>query len=377
MLWDIFCRVIDNHGDLGVCWRLSADLAQRGHQVRLWVDDASALEWMAPGALQGIWPLVQVLAWERGSDVDVLRNLPCAEVWIEAFGCELPEPFIAHFANALAAGHDKHQDSPTRHPVWINLEYLSAEPYVERSHALPSPLMHGPAKGWTKYFYYPGFTQKTGGLLREPDVNDAPLPEAVRTSFLQQHGIEDSHTFLMSLFCYEPALLGQLISHLAAADRATHLLVTQGRAHNAVRAVLGEDTRRGALLVTYLPLLSQPDFDLLLRSCDLNFVRGEDSVIRALWAGKPFVWHIYPQDDGAHAPKLQAFMQQMQWSPAVQKLYLAWNGLLDDAQAAGALQVLQAGEIAQWQIQVTAVRARQLEMSDLLTRLLQFVQKNR
>ncbi|HEY0886111.1 MAG TPA: elongation factor P maturation arginine rhamnosyltransferase EarP, partial [Ramlibacter sp.] len=22
MLWDIFCKVIDNHGDIGVCWRL-------------------------------------------------------------------------------------------------------------------------------------------------------------------------------------------------------------------------------------------------------------------------------------------------------------------------------------------------------------------
>ena len=377
MLWDIFCRVIDNHGDIGVCWRLSADLAQRGHQVRLWVDDGSALEWMAPGALQGVRPRVQVLPWERGSDLDTLRSLPSADVWIEAFGCELPEPYIAHFAEALAAGHDKRQGDAAPHPVWINLEYLSAEPYVERSHALRSPVMHGPAKGWTKYFYYPGFTQGTGGLLREPDVNESPLPKAVRAGFLQQHGVADGHAFLVSLFCYEPALLRQLIDYLAAADRPMHLLVTQGRAHHAVRAILGQETRRGALQVTFLPLLSQPDFDMLLRSCDLNFVRGEDSVVRALWTGKPFVWHIYPQDDGAHAPKLQAFMQQMQWSPAVQKLYLAWNGLLDDAQAAESLHVLQAGEFTQWQFQVSAARARQLEMSDLLTRLLQFVQKNR
>ncbi|MEO7887531.1 MAG: elongation factor P maturation arginine rhamnosyltransferase EarP, partial [Polaromonas sp.] len=41
--WDIFCKVIDNFGDIGVCWRLAADLASRGHKVRLWVDDASAL----------------------------------------------------------------------------------------------------------------------------------------------------------------------------------------------------------------------------------------------------------------------------------------------------------------------------------------------
>ena len=32
MLWDLFCRVIDNHGDLGVCWRLARDLAARGER---------------------------------------------------------------------------------------------------------------------------------------------------------------------------------------------------------------------------------------------------------------------------------------------------------------------------------------------------------
>ena len=51
-LWDIFCTVIDNHGDLGVCWRLTRQLRDAGQRVRLWVDDASALAWMAPNAHQ-------------------------------------------------------------------------------------------------------------------------------------------------------------------------------------------------------------------------------------------------------------------------------------------------------------------------------------
>ena len=63
MLWDIFCKVIDNHGDIGVCWRLATQLAARGHEVRLWVDDAAALDWMAPGGHDR----VQVLAWKRGT----------------------------------------------------------------------------------------------------------------------------------------------------------------------------------------------------------------------------------------------------------------------------------------------------------------------
>jgi len=150
MLLDIFCRVIDNFGDIGVCWRLSADLAERGHSVRLWVDDASALQWMAPGALEGEWPGVAVNAWKSSEDPHVLASLPCADVWIESFGCELAPAFVAHFAQGLAAASSNQvQAASNPHPVWINLEYLSAEPYVERSHGLPSPVMSGPAKGWT------------------------------------------------------------------------------------------------------------------------------------------------------------------------------------------------------------------------------------
>ena len=146
-IWDIFCRVIDNHGDLGVCWRLCADLAQRGHAVRLWVDDASALAWMAP---QGCAE-VQVRAWPNDPTFHM------GDVVVEAFGCELPNAIQALMV----------QGTP---PVWINLEYLSAEGYVARSHGLPSPVMSGPARGATKWFFFPGFTPETGGLLREPDM---------------------------------------------------------------------------------------------------------------------------------------------------------------------------------------------------------------
>ena len=179
LLWDIFCQVIDNHGDLGVCWRLAADLAGRGHAVRLWVDDASALPWMAAGALEGAWPGIRVLDWTAGDDLELLRTLVPADVWIEGFGCTLPEGFVSHRFCTRAVPP----------PVWIDLEYLSAEPYVERSHGLPSPILHGPAAGHTRHFFFPGFTPASGGLLREPDLEhrqacfdaaawrEPPLPE--------------------------------------------------------------------------------------------------------------------------------------------------------------------------------------------------------
>ena len=104
MLWDIFCQVIDNFGDIGVCWRLAADLAGRGHGVRLWVDDGSALRWMAPGAREGKWANVQALDWRQSHDPHFLAQaqLAPADVWIEGFGCNIAPEFIAARARSIS-----------------------------------------------------------------------------------------------------------------------------------------------------------------------------------------------------------------------------------------------------------------------------------
>lgn len=185
LLWDVFCQVIDNHGDLGVCWRLSAQLAERGHRVRLWVDDPDALDWMAPSGAAG----VAVRHW-RG---DPPNGLPPGDVLVEAFGCDIPTDWVMAVA--------------PRPGPWINLEYLSAEAYVERMHGLPSPVMSGPLAGRTKHFFYPGFTAATGGLLREPDLL-ARQQAFDRRTWLQQHAPGWAGERVVSLFCYEPVNLG-------------------------------------------------------------------------------------------------------------------------------------------------------------------------
>jgi hypothetical protein len=312
--------VIDNLGDVGVCWRLSADLAARGHRVRLWLDDVQALRWMAPGALEGLWPGVTVQPWSKASDPMVLSELEPAQVWVESFGCELPLAFIAERAQA---NYDKA-------PVWINLEYLSAEGFVERCHGLPSPVLSGPAKGWTKHFFYPGFTPRTGGLLREPALihQRSVFDQFARREWLQSQGIKDQGEALVSLFCYASAPVGLLLAQLAALDTAVHLLVTAGQATTLMQQTLGSvQSRTDRLRVTYLPLLPQTSFDALLWACDLNFVRGEDSLVRALWAGRPFVWQIYPQDDGAHQAKLRAFLDTLNAPAQVRAWHAQWNGL--------------------------------------------------
>ncbi len=308
MRWDVFCKVVDHHGDVGVAWRLAADLAARGESVRFHLDDRRALDWMAPDGAAG----VSVAGWSAAGDSG-------ADVVVETFGCGLP--------SAYAAG------LPREHPpAWIDVEYLSAEPYVERSHGLPSPQFDGPAAGLRRWFFYPGFTSRTGGLLRESDLAERQRRFEAWT-WLRSLRLSDeaaAHERVVSLFCYENDRLESLLDTLAA--EPTLLLTVAGIAAEQVGAALGASRRRGGLRAVALPLLTQRDYDHLLWSCDLNFVRGEDSFVRAQWAGAPFVWQAYRQTDGAHERKLEAFLDRYfdgtptAADPSIRALFRAWNG---------------------------------------------------
>ena len=371
--WDVFCRVIDNFGDIGVCWRLVAQLAGLGHRVRLWVDDASALEWMAPAGSPG----VEVRPW--GAPPPGPHEQP-PDVMVEAFGCDITPEFIAYSAGSTSAFGQKRPK-----PVWINLEYLSAEAYVERTHRLPSPILSGPASGWTRWFFYPGFTAGTGGLLREPHLMEQR--EAFdRSAWRAEHralfgaGDEAPGTRWVSLFCYEPPALADLLRQCA--QRPTQLLVTPGRPAAVVRAALAETVnsaaaplqhqQRGQLSLSYLPHRPQPAFDEMLWACDFNAVRGEDSLVRALWAGQAFVWHIYPQHDNAHHDKLWAFLDWLQAPASLRQLHATWNGL-----DAAPLQWPDDDTLAEWTACTRAARARLLTQDNLVAQLLGFVTEKR
>ena len=362
--WDIFCKVIDNFGDIGVCWRLASDLTARGQTVRLWLDDSEALQWMAPAGDAG----VRVMPWIDGTpiDISVIDHRPPGVI-IEAFGCDAAPEFIAACARFTWAGGIK--------PSWINLEYLSAETYVQRCHALPSPVQTGPAAGWTKWFFYPGFTPRTGGLLREPDM---PARQSAfdRRAWLAGQGVplDAQHPEkLVSLFCYEPPALNTFLTQLqqhGLNGEPVRLLVTAGRTRHALDAAINDETGlqprdyvRGLLSISYLDLLTQQDFDHLLWACDLNFVRGEDSLVRALWAGQPLVWQLYPQAGDAHLVKLAAFMDLIDAPGSLRRFHIAWNSPGHE---------LPLPDLPAWSACIQTAAQRLRAQDDLTTQLMRF-----
>lgn len=367
--WDIFCKVVDNFGDAGVTWRLARQLAdEHGLQVQLWIDDLTAFARLCPQAdpeadaqlIEGVsvrhWPQ----AWVE---------LATAKVVIEAFGCKLPKPYEA----ALAT-----RPSPA---LRINLEYLSAESWVGGCHGLPS-MQSG---GTRKFFFFPGFREDTGGLLREQGL----LSERdrfqgsthTRQQFWQRLGVQAKpEARVISLFAYENAGLAGWLEQLANASVPTHMLVPEGRVLADVQGwagtclAVGDTFAQGALTLQVLPFMPQGTYDELLWACDFNAVRGEDSFVRAQWAARPMLWHIYTQDEYAHWEKLEAFLElYTQDMPpaagdALRALWRAWNM---DGDVGGAW----AGLEAQWSVVATHARQWSDKLAtrpDLATALVQF-----
>ena len=329
MTWDIFCTVIDNFGDIGVTWRLARQLAGE-HQitVRLWVDDLVAFQRIRPE----INPALDV---QRLSGVEVRRwtdplpDLEPGDVVIESLACDLPDAFI----DRMAVGQTK--------PVWLNLEYLTAEAWADGVHGLPSP---HPRLPLTKYFYLPGYTTKTGGLTREAGLlgerDTFQADSGTQSAFWHGLGLAPRRPkeLRISLFGYENASIPSLLSALAGAGHPVGLLVPQGKAVPQVAAWLGLETMhtgetlsREALTISVLPMLDQDAYDRLLWACDLNFVRGEDSFLRAQFAARPLVWQAYRQEDRAHFAKLDAFLDlycadmPLPLAETTRALWHAWN----------------------------------------------------
>jgi uncharacterized repeat protein (TIGR03837 family) len=325
--WDIFCRVVDNFGDIGFCWRLARQLvSEHDLKVRLWVDDLDSLKHLCPG-------IEVALAEQMLCGITVrhwLTPFPqtdVADVVIEAFACELPETYLT----AMAARQEQ--------PAWINMEYLSAENWVRENHGLASPQ---PRLTLSKYFFFPGFKPDTGGLLREKTLAQQRAAWQADPQRAWQHfGLPSAEPeeITASLFCYENPVLPDVLRCWAEGETRIRCLIPKGQALAQAADCFqrhdlnaGASFRQGNLSVHALPFLSQENYDRLLWSCDMNFVRGEDSFVRAQWAARPFAWQIYPQENAAHHVKLEAFLElycthmEEPVKTVCRQFWLTWNG---------------------------------------------------
>lgn len=298
---DLFCRVIDNFGDAGVCWRLARRLLALGvGRIRFITDHPEVLALLAPDAAE----VAEVAPWDAFERRAAEPDFEPADLVIETFGCRLPDAYDEALAKkraaALAAGR--------RPPFYFNLDYLSAEDWVEESHDVVG--LH-PRLDLPKLWFFPGFTARTGGLVIEDDYEEKRRAGiARRGEFLAFLGLK-AECFTTFVFCYPTNALEVLAKGLTLTERPRNVLLAPGAAGDAIEArlrALNPEGRRVRAVRT--PFLPQTEFDQLLWSSDAVVIRGEDSFVRAQLAGAPLLWSTYPTEDHAHRVKLDAWLER-------------------------------------------------------------------
>lgn len=354
----VFVRVIDNYGDAGVGWRLSCLLAEYLHMhVRLWIDDTDALNKLVPAPEKQA--RITIEAWQ--GDAMMQQQLSAAAdpvLVIETFGCELPPQVLERMRQCR--------------PLWLNWEYLTAEDWAVGLHAMSSLQPNG----LEKYFWFMGIDADSGGLLREPDYlaerEKFRQQPKLQQAFRQEYGLPLQHTGqLWLVFAYTSGQWAQWMAMWQQADTPVTLWLAGGQVIESLRAAKliapeelqqeGDICELGNVTLVRIPFVPQAAFDRLLWLADAAIVRGEDSFVRALWAGLPFFWHIYRQDDDVHLQKLHSFwFKAMQGWPA--ELRQAFTVLSDDLNGAGAVSSLKREQAwqylcAHWQSWVKSAAA--------------------
>ena len=377
---DLFCRVVDNYGDIGVSWRLARQLvAEHDCEVRLIVDDLGAFRRIAPEIDPGLARQsllgVEVVSWSAAD------TLVPSDVVIEAFACNPPTRYV----DAMA----KHAPRP----VWINLEYLSAEAWVDEIHGMPSQHQRLPL---TKYFFCPGFTETSGGLIRERQLVPSPSggglgwgqvasePSHDEPQAKFRHASPDASVRQSAQALGEGANRRPLQIFAFAYPHAPVHALTQAFAATDVPAIvtLAAPLTQSAPHWQIADPVPQTEFDALLGKFDFLIVRGEDSFLRAQWAAKPFLWHIYPTDDGAHVIKLDAWLDRYcvgldaNASAAYRAASHAFNAAKNDGAHSAPYELL-AQNISALTAHAARWRDTLMQQTDLATRLLEFVGKHK
>ena len=280
---DIFCQVIDNYGDVGVAYRLAREFKRvyPNKKLRFVINQTEELNLIRKSED------IEIILYK---DFSKIEN--SADLIIESFGCEIPKEYM-----------DK---ALKKSKLIINLEYFSAEKWVDDFH-LQESFLGGNLK---KYFFIPGLSEKSGGILLDNEFLERKKKvKANKEYYLEKFGIKGKYDLIGSVFSYEKNF-DSLIEELKKLDKKVILLILSEKTQKNFIKYFDNGNNYDKIKFVKLPFFTYDKYEELLALCDFNLVRGEDSFVRALLLGKPFLWHIYPQDENTHIKKLESFLEK-------------------------------------------------------------------
>ncbi|TDT68027.1 putative repeat protein (TIGR03837 family) [Hypnocyclicus thermotrophus] len=282
----IFCNVIDNYGDIGFVFRLARQLHKRNDKLEIKVFLNNLKSFNKINKNISINKTQQKLGNILYIDINKVDyfEIEKSEIVIEAFGCDIDESYF---------------ENNNKTKLIINLEYLNIEEWTKDYHLMPSYSGYNNIK---KYFFMPGIEEGTGGI-----ISDFEIPIYSKKYFFNNElkldiNIENK---IITIFTYE-FNFDNLMKYLKKQKQNYTLLLFGEKTQKYFR---GLDKKIDNIDLIFMNYLSQEDFDKVLYFSDYNLVRGEESFVRAILAGKPFLWHAYCQEELEHLNKISGFLQ--------------------------------------------------------------------
>ena len=260
----VLCKVVDNYGDIGVCWRMCRRLKKIAPQntISLVVDNFDTFGKIEPRVNQqnviasGAWQSIQIEGidiynWHDDYNCHKIFSANDGErlsIILECFQCGRPD-----WMEKILF-----EEKLQRTVQIIMIDYLTAEKYAEDFHCLKSLTRSAKVQ---KVNFMPGFTDKTGGLIIDDEWSQ--LPE------WNENGPVLVFTYTMGKGLLENGKLKPL------------------------------------------PFMPQPEWDKMMKQCSALIIRGEESMSRACLSGIPFIWQAYPQSEEYQLVKVKALLERM------------------------------------------------------------------
>ena len=310
---DIFCEIIDNFGDIGVVYRISKELKKIFQNVRIRIvlnrlEEFKAINKKVKDTdyqeIDGLICVTEKYVKEN------IETFGVSDVFIEAFGCNVPEEYV--------------KQAKENSKLWINLEYLSGEKWIEDFHLCESLI---DSKTLKKIFFMPGFSEKSGGVIIDSGFLERMKygkenRDEVFKKYFKDFDLKDK--FIGTVFSYEKNF-ENLLETLKNYEKETVLLLMGEKTQKSFSEILkknliedyGNIVKYGKITMIYSDFFSQEEYEEIISASDFNFTRGEDSFVRGIISGKPFMWHIYLQEEKAHMDKIKAFTERFKESVEV------------------------------------------------------------
>ena len=310
---DIFCEIIDNFGDIGVVYRISKELKKIFQNVRIRIvlnrlEEFKAINKKVKDTdyqeIDGLICVTEKYVKEN------IETFGVSDVFIEAFGCNVPEEYV--------------KQAKENSKLWINLEYLSGEKWIEDFHLCESLI---DSKTLKKIFFMPGFSEKSGGVIIDSGfLERMKYGKENRDEVFKKYfpNIDLKDKFIGTVFSYEKNF-ENLLETLKNYEKETVLLLMGEKTQKSFSEILkknltedyGNIVKYGKITMIYSDFFSQEEYEEIISASDFNFTRGEDSFVRGIILGKPFMWHIYLQEEKAHMDKIKAFTERFKESVEV------------------------------------------------------------